>query len=201
MLARRGDPLLDRGTIFGRRRQYQVGGVQPIHHQNDGEPIHDGEVPRNVGCCCDDPDAVVEIATKLPHIAIEVDVVENQYGVGRWCECESTFRERRLAASGRAVEQDRVTAQDGDLNSPLGGFLAFDEFEVVDHSVFSVVELPSTRGYSQLFPLAWRFQRRRPPVGIFAVSVSPGNCIFLSVECPNNAYTVDWITNNDDGHT
>ena len=57
--------------------------MQPIEHQNDGEPVHDGEVPRNVGCCSDDPEAVVKIATKLPDIAIEVDVVEDQYGIGR----------------------------------------------------------------------------------------------------------------------
>jgi hypothetical protein len=75
--------LHDRSTIFGRRRQYQVGGVQPIEHQNDGEPVHDGEVRRNVGCCRDDPEALVKIAAKLPGIAIEVDVVEDQYGIGR----------------------------------------------------------------------------------------------------------------------
>jgi hypothetical protein len=57
--------------------------VQPIDHQNDGEPIHDSEVRRNVGCCRDDPEAVVKIAAKLPDIAIEVDVVEDQYGIGR----------------------------------------------------------------------------------------------------------------------
>jgi hypothetical protein len=66
MLARCGDPSLDRGTIFGRRRQYQISGVQPIEHQNDGEPIHDGEVHRNFGCCRNDPEAVVKIAAKLP---------------------------------------------------------------------------------------------------------------------------------------
>jgi hypothetical protein len=57
--------------------------VQPIEHQNDGESVHDGEVLRNFGCCRDDPKAMIKIAAKLPDIAIEVDVVEDQYGIGR----------------------------------------------------------------------------------------------------------------------
>src|SRR5262249_32565487 len=73
-----------------------------------------------------------------------------KYGIGRWCECESALGKGRLAAAGRAVEQDRVAAQGGNLDCALGRFLAFDEFEVVDHPVFSMVELLSTRGYSQL---------------------------------------------------